>query len=323
MVGATILIALIILGWMMLRFGGGVMTPFTTKRIPVVFHSERADGLGEGSPVLYRGVNVGQITSVKRTENDRDILISGMVETTPPLPANVHAIIRPAGLIGGGSQVLLILNDPQPAREPLARDQQIQATYATLTSEYLPPEFSDLARELKDTVRQFREARVVDKFNEQLDRAGRLMDAFQKVVDDPDTQRNLKDAIANLRTATEQANKIAGNLDKFTTDLNKLQADTSATINQARSTIVKTEGHIDDLSKQIGDRMQQLATLLDRFNSIATKIDQGEGTAGQLINDPRLYESLVDTSRELNATITDMKRLVEQWEQEGLSLKLK
>ena len=36
-----------------------------------------------------------------------------------------------------------------------------------------------------------------------------------------------------------------------------------------------------------------------------------------------LYESLLDTSRELNMTIKDFKRLVEQWEQEGVSFKLK
>ena len=49
----------------------------------------------------------------------------------------------------------------------------------------------------------------------------------------------------------------------------------------------------------------------------------GTSSIGLLVNDPKLYESLVDTSRELNATITDLKRLVEQWEQEGVALKLR
>ena len=40
------------------------------------------------------------------------------------------------------------------------------------------------------------------------------------------------------------------------------------------------------------------------------------------MNDPKLYQALVDSSRELNATIVDLKRLVEQWEQEGLHFKL-
>ena len=55
---------------------------------------------------------------------------------------------------------------------------------------------------------------------------------------------------------------------------------------------------------------------------VLQKINSGKGTAGQLVNDPKLYESLVDSSQELNATIKDLKRLVQQWEQEGISLKM-
>jgi hypothetical protein len=61
---------------------------------------------------------------------------------------------------------------------------------------------------------------------------------------------------------------------------------------------------------------------LDHIQSITTKIDAGKGTAGQFINDPKLYQSLVDSSQQLNATIADLKRLVEQWEQEGVYFKL-
>jgi hypothetical protein len=41
------------------------------------------------------------------------------------------------------------------------------------------------------------------------------------------------------------------------------------------------------------------------------------------MNDPKLYQSLVETTMELNATVKDLHRLVEQWEQEGVTLKLK
>ena len=34
------------------------------------------------------------------------------------------------------------------------------------------------------------------------------------------------------------------------------------------------------------------------MQSVAQKIDQGNGTAGKLVNDPKLYESLADTAAE-------------------------
>ncbi len=73
----------------------------------------------------------------------------------------------------------------------------------------------------------------------------------------------------------------------------------------------------------MGDRLTQIADLLSSVQSIAQKIDKGQGTAGQLVNDPKLYQALVDSSRELNATVTDLKRLIEQWEEEGVNLHLK
>jgi len=67
----------------------------------------------------------------------------------------------------------------------------------------------------------------------------------------------------------------------------------------------------------------KLGNVLDRLDSVANKIDQGKGTAGLLVNDARLYQGLVDTSKDLNLTIKDLQRVVQQWEQEGIALKLK
>src|SRR5207249_1400284 len=94
------------------------------------------------------------------------------------------------------------------------------------------------------------------------------------------------------------------------------------TMSDVRTTVKNVGGNVESISKQVGDRLEQISKTIDHFQSIAAKIDTGQGTAGQLVNDPKLYQSLVDSSRELNATIVDLKRLVEQWEQEGLSFKL-
>jgi uncharacterized protein YoxC len=108
---------------------------------------------------------------------------------------------------------------------------------------------------------------------------------------------------------------IAKNLEKLSIDLQKTNASADATITKAGT-------RIDELSKQVGGRLDQVAGVLERFQSMANKIDKGEGSAGKFINDPKLYEALVDTSQELNLTVKDLRRLIEQWEQEGVSLKL-
>ena len=118
-----------------------------------------------------------------------------------------------------------------------------------------------------------------------------------------------------IRAATDTANRVAANVEKFTVNLNTVTEN-------ANTTLTKAQGHVDDVSKQLNDRMLQVAKLLEQFQSIAAKVDDGKGTAGKLINDAKLYESLVDTSRELNLTIKELNLLVKQWTDEGVYIKL-
>jgi phospholipid/cholesterol/gamma-HCH transport system substrate-binding protein len=46
---------------------------------------------------------------------------------------------------------------------------------------------------------------------------------------------------------------------------------------------------------------------LENTNSIMTKVDSGNGTASQLINDPQLYQNLVDATEQLNLILLDLK----------------
>ena len=311
MVGVTVLTALLALGWMILKFAGAPITMLVSPRMSIHFICDRADGLSEGANVTYRGMNVGQITRLTRMEDDR-IRVDAQIDDKPPLPANVKGVIRSTGLLGGGSAIqLAIVGDKGQGQ--LSKNQEIPATYVGL--DILPPEFAELATELRLTAKQFRESNVVLHMDEQVQHLGKAIDSVQSYIDDPKIRKDLKDSIDNLRIATEKADKIGNNLDQFTQHLDQLSTET-------RASIQKTQGHLDDISKSTGDRLLQLASSLDQLQQIVTKINEGKGSAGQFVNDPKLYEGLVDTTQELNATIKDLKRLVEQWEQEGVSLKM-
>ncbi len=319
LVGVVVLGALIFLGWMILKFGDQPAKLFAAPTMPVFFTAQRADGVSEGSPVLYQGVNVGRITGVKRTDDGKGVLIEGQVDVAPPLPANVDGAIIAQSLLGGGAGISLQLLGPEPTGE-LAAKTTLNARYVGL--EMIPPEFATLAAELRLSAVQFRESRIIEHLDQQVIKAGEVMDSVKSLLDDKEMRADLKTSMANVRVATETANRIGTNLEKFSTELEKLGKEANATVGQARVTLTKADEQVTDLSKQVGQRLTQVAKLLDTFQSISAKIDKGQGTAGQLVNDQRLYESLVQTSRELNATISDLKRLVEQWEEEGISFKL-
>jgi phospholipid/cholesterol/gamma-HCH transport system substrate-binding protein len=320
LVGFTVMGALVILGWMILTFAGRSLALLVKPSLPVTFISDRADGLSEGSAITYRGVQVGHVTRTRRLENQTQVAVDASMDPTPPLPANVNAIIHSQGILGGTSSIVLELHGAVSS-EHLKPGQIIAAKYVGL--DFMPPEFTALADDLRLTSRQFRESNLIPHLDEtvralqdQIAKIGQAVDSVQQLVGDKKMREDLQASIANFRSATEGANRISANLEKLT-------GQASNTLKSATTTIDKTQMQIDTLSRQMSDRLTQVAKLLETFQQISNKVNKGDGTVGLLLNDPKLYQSLVDTSRELNATIKDLQRLVQQWEQEGVYFKLK
>jgi len=311
-VGITMLGALVILGWMIMQFGDRPAKLFAPETMPVTIITERADGIAEGSVVGYRGVGVGRVQSVRRSEDNIHVVIECLIDVTPPLPDNVEGLIR-SQFFGGSGILSLVLTGPEPVGV-LKKGKTLHAHFVGL--DVVPPEFAQLATDLRLTSQQFRDSNIVAHLDEQVQRAGKILDSVDKIVSDPKLRDDIKGAVSNIRSASENASRLTAKLEQTTDHVNQAVGD-------VRGTLAKTNTSIDTLTHQTSDRMEQLANTLANLESITNKIDKGQGTAGALVNDPKLYQSLVDTSRELNTTISDLKRLVEQWEQEGMSFKLK
>lgn len=312
LVGVTVLGALITLGWMILKFGDRPARYFATPSQPISFTTDRADGLGEGSSITYRGVTVGRVTGVMRTPNGKEVIIEGEVDRTPPLPANLQGAIRQISQLGGTSNIHLLLvgNEPKGTLDPGAR---LPAHYEGLS--LFPPEFNALAQELAITARQIREQNLIANLNAQITKAGELLESANTLIGDPNLRQDLQATLASLRQTSETVARVAPKLDKIADEA-------STTMGEVRTTVKSANANIESISKQLGARMEQIARTLEHFQSVAAKIDNGQGTAGQLVNDPKLYQALVDSALQLNQTIADLNRLVEQWEEEGISLRL-
>ena len=325
-VGVSVLVGMGMLGWMILEFGGVMAKPFAGAQKWVTLVSSRADGISEGSAVLFLGVNVGQVVDVSVSEDLTTVLMHARLSATARVPANVHGVIRAQSLISGNNALFL---------EVTGTPQGIIADHAELRAELgegsvLPKEFTALAEDLRLTSRQFRESNVVARMDEtlaqatkQLSKAGEVMETARKLIGDPAMTKDLHEAVANAKDVTESAKRVTAGMEKFVGTLDSVSAETLGAVRQAKTTFASTEQEIHGISKQLGERLTQVAGLLNTFQAISQKIDKGQGTAGLLVNDPKLYESLVDSAKQMNLVMADLKRLAEQWEQEGVTLKLK
>jgi hypothetical protein len=57
------------------------------------------------------------------------------------------------------------------------------------------------------------------------------------------------------------------------------------------------------------------------LNNVLDKINSGEGTAGKFVNDGRLYEQLLEDSKQLHLVLQDIKGFVAESKEKGLKVK--
>jgi ABC-type transporter Mla subunit MlaD len=342
MVGGTVLVALVLLGWMILRFSDAPFRIFAKAQMPIILDAPSAEGVSEGTAIYYLGVNVGRVARIERAGDLKSVTIQGLVD--PPLPANVEGRIS-TQLFGGAASISLILVpylpeeiDPTtktsafattgptgvPPRGELKPNTRIRAMFVGV--DILPREFTDLSVELRRTSEQFRESQMIPKlanaveaFKINIDKAGKLIDSMDKIVGDEKTRKEIHETLENFRVASQSATKIGKNLETLSEKANVRLDEVAGNSNKL---LINANTRLDEISRLMGERLVQVAKTLEQFEQLSRKMNEGKGTAGMLLNDPALYETLLDVSREMKLTISDLKRLVEQWEQEGVPFKL-
>jgi len=318
-VGIVVLIGLGLFVWLLLLFSGSAADLFVPKGLKVTMTTDRADGISDGSSIYFRGVQVGRVTAVERAADNQNVLITADIDAKPPLPKNVEGVIRTSSALGTAAAISLELSGP-PSSEPLQGGEQLQARFVGL--EFFPEEITGFVGDLRRVQLAAHLNETVVSFHEQAEKAGLVLQSLQKLISDPKLEGDIHTAADNIRMATETANRIGAKLEKLSDKLDSTVDNANATMGDLRGTVSQTNAHIDTLSRQLADDVQKVGLVLDQAQQATAKVNNGNGTVGLLLNDPKLYNTLVDTSKSLSVTADSLQRLVQQWEQEGVSLKL-
>ncbi len=81
------------------------------------------------------------------------------------------------------------------------------------------------------------------------------------------------------------------------------------------------EADVDHLTKRLVPVLDELATTLEEIRQLTRLARQGEGTIGQLLNNPDLYRSLTDAVTRLERVLSEVQLLTQEIRTEGLTLK--
>ena len=315
-VGIFVIVGLAALGWMVFKFGDLPTAISRMRSFQVNVRFPSAPGVQSDTPVRFCGYQVGRVTEVMAPrlltnfetgqEYHQTVCILSINKQYRDIPSNVQVKLMTRGF--GSSYIELVIDPnqlPAPPRDPnrpetrfLVDGMPLQGTEGT-TSEFFP---EDTQKKLDALVQDIR---------------GFLKNA-NDVLGDPNNKKNIQTTLANF---TEASENIAVAMDKATQtledarraieDFRQLSSTGTQTLKSVDAKAERLIASMVDTSALMGQAMAQLRLAIE-------KVNKGEGTAGRLVSDARLYDNLVETTVELNVLLEDFKELLDKVSEKGL-----
>jgi len=132
----------------------------------------------------------------------------------------------------------------------------------------------------------------------------------------------------NPESARSQVHTILGWLEVTSGNLaaisEHLAAETDAQL--AGSLLSKFHSRMDEIGQftpALIASAERLTGMLTGASEIIARLNAGEGTLGSLLNDPRLYEGMLDSVAEMGMLLEDIRKALSGWKAAGVPLKLK
>ncbi|RCL67513.1 MAG: MCE family protein [Rhodothermaeota bacterium MED-G64] len=243
---------------------------------------DRVDGINAGSLVYLRGVKIGSVKSVALTETD-SIHVTLSLDNGRQIPRGSIGVITATSLVDSKG----IHIRAGTSTEMVPSGGRIEGIYAISVLESISAE---------DT------QSLTQGASGAFEGIQGASEGFAGLFNDT-TQASFQASMQNVERSTEELASILegkkSDVDATIESARSLMAqlDTLATDNRAQveTTMIQLEATLQELETTSQELNEAIVTL----NSILTKMDEGEGSLGLLLNDPSLYQEMDSLSAEL------------------------
>jgi len=332
-VGLFVIVGLVALGTMIVLFGEAPQAFTRSYLVTISFPS--AGPVKESDPVLLNGLQVGNIKTIRPLSDIRKgVKMICQINAKYRIPIDAQPLIKEQTMALGKPAIRINVG-PENSDQMLPTDgsAELVGYVAGGLEELIPREtmkeleeaglaLTNLAKALEPVARDLHElfkpisvekidqttgpSRPLANISTVVQRFDRSLKSINKIMADPNNQKNLSMIIKNFRTISEQGLVLSEKLNSLTDRLEKLTGSADKELTKISSTLM--------------DNSSKLSTLLDRLNQIAYKADKGRGTIAKWLNDPELYDALVLTTKRLSLALEDLHQLLQQWRVKGLKL---
>jgi phospholipid/cholesterol/gamma-HCH transport system substrate-binding protein len=288
-VGATAILTLIVFIWLYNFLKGKDFFQNVAYYYTVY---DKVGGLSESNPVEINGYKVGVVQSIEfLDETSGKLLVTFSVGRDFKLPKNTVAEITPISPLGG---------------------MKVQFVYGTGIGFYeegdtLPGNVAATLSEIVD-----RELfPLKDKISNLLGTLDSVTTSLDELMDD-DFKDDLRGTIDNLNNTTGSLERIIGSketdLKNTLENLNKFSQMLSENSEEMGNTFSNLERISDTLAAaDIYGTIRNLKSSLEKTSTALENMNNGKGTAGQLMTNDTLYANLSTSLESFNTLLIDLK----------------
>ena len=255
-------------------------------------------GLIVSNPVFVNGFQVGTVFEIENmNDNLSELVVCIKLNQLYKIPKNSIATIQenPLGtnainIVPGKSTIMIVSGDTIKT-----------APAASLLGDFMNT-LSPLGEQIINTITSLENG--LGNINKTLDDENKQN--FKVILENlSSTTVNLNKSLQSIEGMVNKQNgsisKTADNLNSFTANLNQNNQKISNILTNLDSTTKSIKDA--DLNKTIKD----IQTALVALNTTINKLNNGNGTAAKLLNDPVMYTQLQSTIKSVNTLVDDIK----------------
>lgn len=278
---------LVISAIILLIFGYNFLNGKNLLNNDKVFYAlyNNVEGLNSSSKITINGFVVGHIVDIGFADKSGKLKVTFNVQDDFKFGKNSVAKIYSTGFIGGNNIAIIPEENPKAYAEG-------NETLASFIEADMISEFSD------------RLDPIQNKLNIVLDKTALMITSLNKVLNEDNT-KNISESLKSLSVTLN-------NLKTTTNSVNGLIASKEASLSAIIDNFEKSSNNINKFSNEVAAiEVTKLASDLNKtvseFSKIANKLNTNSGTAGKLINDPKVYDNLDRATRQLDLLLQDVK----------------
>lgn len=252
-----------------------------------IFYSvyDNVQGLSPSSSVTINGLEVGKVTAIDFVDKKGNLVVTFTVKSKFDFSENSTAQIYGGGLIGGKSlEILPALDNGQRAESGDTLAGTIDEGIFELVNERLTP----LQKKVEKVIAQ------TDSV------LGGVNDVMNK-----DTRMNLRTAIENISNTAYNFNKASQSLSGLLAENRTKLSRTFTNLDEMSANVNKISDSLSQLN--IGELVSNMEHVVSDFREVSSKLAEGRGSAGKLLNDDELYDNLARATKQMEELMQDIK----------------